>query len=421
MRILITDFYCASNRGDAAILEGMIASILKHFPNVNIRVMGDHPKAIKIINEVEAIPQPFTNIGFGIKRWKNFSLMGYYLCAAWFFSSLSIHFPKLSHPSVKAYLKADIVISKGGGCLSDVYRADVLGRLWGLYFSKLLRKPTFIYAQSIGPLEDHVNKWMASFVLNRLDFITVRDKRSEEILDEIGVCKEKIRVTADAAFNLPFDQIKSFSSIRYERLPEIEGVLPVSISVRQVAFYSDSNTHEQYVKALAALADWLIEVRGAKIYFASTCTGFAAYHNDDRLVAHEVIQCMKSKGTGNPVVVSGEYTAAELSHLYGQMALHVGTRMHSNILALLQGTPIVPIEYESKTSGLMELLGLGNLVIGIEGIEAETLKREVDQVLRNKNNIKYLIKQKLPRIKKKAEESAIEIKSYLYGYNMKIG
>ncbi len=40
------------------------------------------------------------------------------------------------------------------------------------------------------------------------------------------------------------------------------------------------------------------------------------------------------------------------------MDLFLGTRLHSNIFALVAGVPVVAVAYQYKTFGLMEMIGL---------------------------------------------------------------
>lgn len=40
MNILVMDYFAVSNRGDAAILEGVYQSLIKVYPDANITVMA---------------------------------------------------------------------------------------------------------------------------------------------------------------------------------------------------------------------------------------------------------------------------------------------------------------------------------------------------------------------------------------------
>lgn len=418
MKILITDYHSASNRGDSAILEGVIWSLNKYFQDADFIVMTEYPDAAEIINGVKATRQPMTN--FTWRNWKMGLGMGYLLIGAWFYKH-GITLPKFRHPRIQPYLDADLVISKGGSFLSDYYAPSILGRFWSLYFAKVLEKPVFVYAQSIGPLNRAFYRWIARYVLNRVDLITLRDSESENILASIGVTKPPIYVTCDSAFAMPFTDLKPMQVMRYEDIDlDNTSSLKVSISVRRWNRYTTTDGHKKYVEAVAALADWLIMENNAQILFASTCTGFAGYHNDDRVIAHEVADHMKHRKEKNPAILYGEYTPQELSTIYGAMDLHVGTRMHSNILAMLAGTPVVAIQYEFKTTGLMKFFSLEDYLIDINHITPGTLIGKVNDALIHREQLRVQISNKLPEIKAKSEQSAKLIFDYIKHRKAKI-
>lgn len=421
MKILIVDYYCASNRGDAAILEGVIASLRKYFPDTQITVITNYPSSARIINQVNSLKQVMVPF-----KWTNLrkNIACIYALVAAVFSRRGIILPGMQIVREKLllepYIEADLVVSTGGSFLNDFYAPGNLGRLWGLYFAKLLGKSVVLYAQSIGPLNRTPYRQVARYVLNKVDLITLRDSRSKEILKSIGVNKPPIYVTADAAFTMPLISLKPIQLWRYEdNIPMDNLGLKVSISVRKWHYYTISNGHKRYVATIAALADWLISEKNAQIIFISTCTGFDGYHNDDRIVAHEVVECMKYRKKKNPLILCSEYTPQELSAIYGYIDLHIGTRMHSNILAMLSGTPLVAVQYEFKTAELMRVFGLEDYLLDINHIKFEDLIEKVDKALANREQIKNQISSKLPEIKIKSQRSAQLIFDLVKGKGVK--
>jgi colanic acid/amylovoran biosynthesis protein len=97
------------------------------------------------------------------------------------------------------------------------------------------------------------------------------------------------------------------------------------------------------------------------------------------------------------------------------MDLHIGTRMHSNILAMLSGTPVVAIQYEPKTKDMMDSFGLGDWVIDIEQINPERLIQMVDEGIEKRDSIKSQISKKLPELKVKSKDNARLVHELLAG------
>jgi colanic acid/amylovoran biosynthesis protein len=407
MKILITDYYCASNRGDAAILEGVIASLKRYFPAAHISVLTNYPKAARFVNgivseEQKMVPFKYTEI------FKNLAV---------FYSLISAPFIRkgfyppgagtiLKRMKLQAYVNADFIVSSGGGFINDFYAPANFGRLFGLYFAKLLGKPVVLYAQSIGPLKKRLFRQMCRYVLNKVDLIILRDNESKKIIEAAGIKKPPIYVTADSAFSMPLSRSRSMRLKEEEFIPGSKGDLHISISVRKWGHYVGGEGHQKYINVVAALADWLIKEKNANIIFASTCTGFDGYQADDRIVAREIIDLMEYSTDGNPLILNGEYTPQELSAILGKMDLHIGTRMHSNILAMLAGTPIVAIQYEFKTFDLIKDFGLEDYLVDIEDIQVDDIKRKVEDALDARGRLKEQISARLPQMEKRSDSSA---------------
>ena len=411
MKILITDYHCASNRGDAAILEGVISSLKTNFPNSKISVMTTYPAAAEIINGVIALRQPL--VPFNWRRPKHILIMIYSLIGAFFYKR-GISLPLIKNYHFAPYIEASLIVLTGGSYFNDYYTPANLGRFWGLYFAHLLGKRVVLYSQSIGPLRKFPYRQISRYILNKIDLITLREKMSKKVLEDMGIETRRIYVAADAAFAMPLTNFGKMQVRRYEDFVfDNKLSLKVSISVRHWRYYEKRGDGEKkYIKAIAGLADWFIKEKGSQVFFVSTCTGFNGYYNDDRIIAYEVTKYMDNCTVGNPTILHGEYTPQELSEIYGKMDLHVGTRMHSNILALLQGIPVVAIEYEFKTTGIMELFGLEDYVININDIELAPLLTMIKRVLEQKEYIKKRINDNLPQMKAEAEKPAKLIKEF---------
>jgi colanic acid/amylovoran biosynthesis protein len=421
MKILILDYHCASNRGDAGILEGVMASLQRYFPGAEFTVMTEYPSSAKCINQIDSVRQPMVPFKL-YNPIKNIASI-YALIAAVFVKRGIVPLGMKSiieKLSLQPFIEADLIISKGGGFLNDFYALASLGRLWGFYFAKLLGKPVVLYAQSIGPLNRTPYRQIARYVLNKVDLITLRDNKSKEILQSMGVNKPPIYVTFDAAFAMPLAKLKPIQLWRYEDivLPD-SAVLKISISVRKWGHYEITNGHRQYVSTIASLADWFIREKNARVYFVSTCTGFDGYHTDDRVVAHEVIEQMEFCSEKNPTILCGEYTPQELVKIYKYMDLHIGTRMHSNIFALLAKTPVVTIGYEFKTIELMKLFDFEEYFVDINHIKLEDLKNKADRALANREKLKSEISNKLPKIKIGSEYTAKLVVNMIKGKKLK--
>jgi colanic acid/amylovoran biosynthesis protein len=410
MKILITNLYSAANRGDAAIVKGMTNALRDYFPNSEFMVLSKSPEVAKALTGIESYP-PL------IDRLKFFGYLGlvYFLIWAYFYKR-SIKLPTFRREDrIKNYLDADLILSVGGGYLNDNYPVAMIRWLFEFYFGKLLGKKVIIYASSVGPFNKSWLKPFVRFVFDKLDLITLRDPKSQEALGAGGVNSSRIHVTADSAWCMePIGREEGFQLLRGE-VSDLSERLRVSISVRRWEFYSGNRmqAHNKYVTAVSALVDYLVKNRNADVFFLSTCTAFGGYRHDDRQIAYKIIENIES--LDGVKILNGEYLPEQLSAIYANMDLHVGTRMHSNILAMLSGTPVVAIQYEPKTKDMMDSFGLGDWVIDIEQIDSEGLIQMVDKGIENRDSVKTQIAQRLPELKEKSTENARLVHSLLAG------
>src|SRR5262249_11014008 len=78
------------------------------------------------------------------------------------------------------------------------------------------------------------------------------------------------------------------------------------------------------------------------------------------------------------------HTPQQLLELLGGFDLVVATRMHMAILALVAGTPVLPVAYEFKTAELFASLGLRDWVQDFQSLNArefsDTVSRFVDEL-----------------------------------------
>lgn len=410
--ILITDYHCASNRGDAAILEGELEALKNEFSDPNITVLTDYPDAADLIHDVEVHKQALSNFSpTAIKR----NLAVSYLILDSAVRSNRLRLPGsnwiIDTLNAEPYYEADIVISTGGQFITDAYFPNKVGVLAELYLCTQLGVPVAIYGQSLGPFEDIAYEGLIRHVLNEIDLIMTRDEPSVEHLQKLGVTETPIHSLTDAAFTMPLDAepkpLESFFNTEIN-LKEAEGPR-ISVSTRHWGDF-DEGSEEEYFKAVAETVTWLIEEYDAHIVFASTCTGLAGYHTDDRVAAIDVMEYIPNEKLNSIHLVTEEQTSQSLVKIYERMDLHIGTRMHSCILSILGGTPAVGIEYQFKTSGLYQKFDLEEYTVNIDNITEEKLKNIVSKALDEKGKIIKEIDKNMPEIKEYSQQNASNIK-----------
>lgn len=406
MNILITDYYCASNRGDAAILEGVYQSLQREYPDADITVMTEHPDAAELVHGIDAVKQTFAGFDWRISK-KNL--------ARAYLSITSPLYRRGRHPlgfnvirhqgNLDPYLKADLVVSTGGQFLTDIYFPSKVGVLWEHLYLSQIDTPSVIYAQTLGPFKRSPYRRMVRHVLDRMEVIITRDEQSKQNVEELGV-STPVYATADAAFAMSLDSPRQAPLDAFqlnEDLPP-DSELTVSISAREWAHTKEGTTEDDYVVAIANTIDWLVSSRDANVVFASTCTGLEGYNRDDRTFAARILNRMEYDESAQ--ILSGEYRPHELVEIYDHMDLHIGMRMHSNILAMMAETPVIPIQYQFKTKGLAKKFGILPYLVNVDDVTGSELASIVKKAMENRSELRNIIKSRLTDEQYRAKQTA---------------
>lgn len=410
-KVLITDSCCSANRGDAAILTSLLLSLEDELGPVKFKVHSTYPHLTKMMHGVEANFTLAHDLPVDNKRQlANFLIMAMVFLAFALLYRIGIDLSALlgqtKRESFLDFCRANLVVGMGGGFYNDNYRASLPGRLFQLYLAKVLGKPVAISAHSFGPFQLPLYRLLARFVFNRVDLICTRDAHSLQVLNKLGVTAPHIEVTADSAWLLP--------SAGMERGMEIlltEGVSArrplISLSVRKWGHYQQVDNirgHERYVTVMAQTADCVVESLEANLVFVSTCTDLGSYPHDDRLVAEEIRTRMRYPE--RTITLRGDYSPEDLKAVYGQMDLHIGTRMHSNIMAASMGIPVVAIAYEFKTYDLMVSLGLDKYACDVEDLDSDMLQAKIVSALKHRDEMQRRIRANFPVLKRLARLNA---------------
>lgn len=377
LRVLVTNSITL-NGGDAAIVEATASSLRKAAgAEIQFTIFDRQPDAAaKLFPKFEFRPWPW-NVFFPSPATSRLSrahrrvtrLRAY--AAAFLLGHGARRVPKFilkprEWQLLLEYAEADLVISKGGTYLVEIY--DLAPHLFDFRLCMLLRRPLVLAAQSLGPFNDPRTQRALSKVFRRA-LVFVRDEKSFEHVKRLGVNSGNVRISADSAFALADPDVLTAARVRPLRKP-----LSVAVSVREWQHFQATDPAsgmERYANSLRALVGHLVRHYDSRVTFLSTCQGVSDYWTDDSVVARQIVETL-SQDVEHAVVVDHHYhTPGELLEKLAYFDIAVSTRMHFAILALAAGVPVLPIAYEFKTIELFKRLGMATEVLDIETIEPE--------------------------------------------------
>ena len=348
MKVLISGYYGFYNIGDEAILKSIIEALRNEDPNIDIVVLSNDVEYTKNTYKVNAI-----------NRWK-------------------------LNEIYKELLKCDGLISGGGSLFQDVTSSRSILYYTGIiWLAKFAKKPIFIYAQGIGPIDKKNNRKIVGRLFNKVDYITLRDKESKLLLNDIGVRKD---------IDIVPDPVMGFNIENYEfKLPEYyTNDDYITVSIRD---WKKNNS--EFQKNIALTCDKIIE-SGINVVF------IPMHGEHDEKISIEVANMMKY----NAKVLSKNLTMEEKMMYIKESKLMIGMRLHALIFAATVGTPMIGISYDPKIDSYLKLIeqpSIGNVEIEWSPLE---LTNMVLDIISNYDNEKIILENKTHKLKSLAPYTA---------------
>ena len=403
--IIISHVYSSDNKGDAALTSVLISDLKQKLPSATITILK--LESTKKNGQFEGAQEKPSFMYYVANRYKNpllklayalYMMSATLLWVAWLKATgWHAYLPKHLREVAQVYEQADLIVPVGGGYIRSrkglVERFNIPLLLHPLLLGYLLGKPTVLYSQSMGPFQNKVEKMMVSFVLRRMTLILLREDISVKLLLSMGVVDNVMRAI-DSGFLL-----KSSEKINVRREYGIRAnKLLVGVTVRS---WLSGNAQAAYEKAVANALDVLVKTANAHVIFIPQVT--ATKGDDDRIVSRRVYSLMRHKKSAS--VVNDEPDHHRIKSMYDSLDILLGTRFHSVIFSLTSHVPVLAIEYEHKTSGIMRDLKLENWVIKIEEATAENLTKKLQELVQNQANYRKHLHTHLPSYLHRARQT----------------
>ncbi len=328
--------------------------------------------------------------------------------------------PRMKLAEVRRALKnSDGLISGGGSLLQDATGMGSIPYYLGiLALARWCGKPTFVYAQGIGPVNRSLFKPFIARAFKKAKYVSVRDGESAALLQGYGVPAEKVEVVPDPVMGLPAgtaetDELSSVSSgglgdahagTFAAAAPGVaEDARPVvGVSVR---FWRDDRADldraAAALEALAARAPGGVRLRFLPFHRGS---GKDADVDASRYV-------MERLSCGAELAPAHDDPQRMLREV-GRCALLVGMRLHSLIYAANRGVPLLGISYDPKID---QFLGrLGRRAVGTtEALDPERFAESALEIIHNPAGWLAESGSAIDRLKREAKRPAQQIIDYL--------
>ena len=216
-KVVVSGYYGFDNFGDDAILE-VLVNKLKSL-DFEICVLSANPAKTARDYDVNSI--------------KNFDLKNV----------------------IKTIFSSNALISGGGSLLQDVTSMKSLIYYSGVIFlAHLFRKPVFIFAQGIGPLNKKFSKFIVLKLLRHAKYVSVRDEKSLKFLNSNGIQAELVNdpVYSVSISDVPKNfavgvQIRDFATVNLEFLEDLADNLILNFPNRKFELFVFQQSHDEAI------------------------------------------------------------------------------------------------------------------------------------------------------------------------------
>ncbi len=359
--IVICGNYGATNIGDEAILDGILAMVREARPDATITVMGANPAETAHLHEVLSVPL----LPSGVRS---------------FFRAV---FKKGFVRTARAIKNCDLFILGGGGLFNDEKPRAIL--IWALqaFFALALKKPLFCLGQSIGPLRRALARHIVRKIFVKAKLISVRDKSSKQILEALDPRIADVHVLADPVFALN----TSLEPASHENF--------VVFSIRP---WKQKN-HKHQLKILARFIDWIYETYQYRILLVP----FQVLNDND----FDEFDTLRDFLKYPQAVQNHEYSPdyKKTWQLISRARATVGMRLHSLIFSTMTKTPFLALSYSEKVDSFVREMGLQNYLVDWKKFDFEMLQNKFMAVLANRANIQAELAEKKAAFRNLAEEN----------------
>lgn len=345
MKILLIN-QPTENRGDESAHRSLIVSLIAAYPKAHISCVfvGEKTKSVRQMQvKSRAVKYICIPLNRGSSRIPDLAFNLYLRRLVAFI-----------HPAYRRLKRligsADYIINAPGGiCMG---RFQSWRHIFYLMIARDLRKPIAYYSRSFGPFseatrKDRLFKRYSQLLLNYFDFISIRDLKTMNIADQMGMRYIK---SIDTAFlNVP--NVK----IPFEVSATIDSKAFVVFVPNTLIWHIDYRTADaSRIKSFYLKMIDILFVKYPDIKVVMLPQLFNIGDNGD-LHYFEYLR-RQSPHKDNIVVLPEIYGSDIQQAIIAKSKLVVGARYHSIVFAINNRVPFIALSYEHKILGLLGLL-----------------------------------------------------------------
>lgn len=395
-KVLLVGHSGSFNKGCEALVRSTVDIVQRHLHPETISLMSDDPQS-----DMKAIAHdlPYLAINNALPK------IGGKFSPSWILERVESRIIRRLHPGSPAYAtwlnrrfyeNINIAISIGGDTFSDDYEGP------SAYFGELdlARRNgafTMIWAASIGPFKHLEQHWAT--LLKQVDLITVREKKTQQYLQSLGI-QDNLKLVADPAFLLE-KYAEGTPSLPQEKI-----IIGLGMSAIVAEYGSDHNFY------LDAFAQFVQTLSKEDKYHFILIPHVVSPNNNDLTVCEALAN--KLQIFHNIQIISPELNTCQMKYAISKCHYFIGARTHSTIAGLSTCVPTLSIGYSAKAIGInQDIFGNTDYVLPIKDISFENLIAKFNLMVEKNKEITETLKKRIPEIQKKSNLSGVYLQQAL--------
>jgi colanic acid/amylovoran biosynthesis protein len=376
-----------SNRGDEAALLSIVNGLQKNYIDCEIVILFKDDISIQQFPNIK-------NVNYDLAKF-NAKIWDIWLTTI---TRGMIGINKKLKFMVKTLLKSDIIIYSPGGSVinSRFFWRKQMEYLVPFICAKFYNIPLLIAAPSIGPFDLSQPNTILKWLLKVPKVFVVREEISKRYLKEIGITKNIVS-TIDSAF---YDDIKEEENEKkLEEYLELKEYLNsykkvVGLTITDFAWHvkygKDKELSTRIKDSFSKFLDKL-QNEGYGVIFIPQLFG---NQNDS--------DYMNNFSTEKTFMLKDTYDTYFQQYIISKLYAVEGMRYHSNIFSAKVGTPFIPVVYEEKMEGFIDISGLNSYAISLNELSFENLEEKFEKLNDNYDEVKNSLKNMFPMYKNEA-------------------
>ncbi len=294
----------------------------------------------------------------------------------------------------------------GGDSFSDIYSYKRLAYIvLPQTLAIFLRKKLVLLPQTIGPFKSSLSKLISKYILKNASLTYSRDNQGLEEIQKNYKYRfdlDKFKFCYDMGFVIEPHNVDNNDTKSIINLKNTSTLVGLNVSgLLYIGGYTKENMfglNLNYQKLIKIVIKHLITDMGLKVILVPHVLGKGQNEESDDSAISLIFNDMCKTFPEEIITLDADYDQNQIKYIISMCDIFIGSRMHSCIAAVSQSVPAVSLAYSKKFIGVMQSLGMSELVADLRVLSIEQILAVIDNTYNTQKKIKRELNQIIPEV-----------------------